>query len=75
MRAAWHPRSLRTHITPLAHTARERSGRVSDAPLWCIEFTMWHSDIGTVVEADIGKEHWAAFRAESARGLGLAIEV
>lgn len=28
-------------------------------------FTMWHSDIGTVVEADIGKDDWDAFRAEA----------
>ena len=26
---------------------------------------MWHSDIGSVVEADIGKGHWTAFRAEA----------
>ena len=28
-------------------------------------FTMWHSDIGAVVEADIGKSGWDAFRSKA----------
>lgn len=33
-------------------------------------FTMWQSDIGTVVEADIGKEEWESFRAEADNQFG-----
>ena len=43
-----------------------------DATLWGAGLTMWHSDIGSVVEADIGKEDWAAFRAEADRRYGHA---
>ena len=35
-------------------------------------FTMWHSDIGAIVEADIGKDEWAAFRAEADQRYGHA---
>ena len=35
-------------------------------------FTMWHSDIGAIVEADVGKEKWAAFRAEADKSYGQA---
>ena len=28
-------------------------------------FTMWHSDIGNIVEADIGKEDWRLFRSKA----------
>ncbi len=35
-------------------------------------FTMWHSDIGAIVEADIGKDEWAAFRAEADQHYGHA---
>jgi predicted ATP-dependent endonuclease of OLD family len=30
-----------------------------------IGFTMWHSDIGAVVESEIGSADWASFRAEA----------
>ncbi|MYB40494.1 AAA family ATPase [Candidatus Saccharibacteria bacterium] len=35
-------------------------------------FTMWHSDIGVIVEADIGKDEWAAFRARADQRYGHA---
>ena len=33
-------------------------------------FTMWHSDIGAIVEADVGQDEWAAFRAEADKSYG-----
>jgi energy-coupling factor transporter ATP-binding protein EcfA2 len=33
--------------------------------LWGTGFAMWHSDIGSVVAADIGEDNWHAFRAEA----------
>ena len=52
-------------------------GRAGDEPLpvatsWGHGFTMWHSDIGTIVEADIGKDEWVAFRAEADKSYGHA---
>ncbi len=35
-------------------------------------FTMWHSDIGAMVEADIGKDEWAVFRAQADQRYGHA---
>ena len=35
-------------------------------------FMMWHSDIGAIVETDIGKDEWAAFRAKADRRYGQA---
>ncbi len=35
-------------------------------------FTMWHSDIGTVVESEIGGADWAAYRAEADKRYGHA---
>ena len=35
-------------------------------------FTMWHSDIGAIVEADIGKDEWAAYRVEADQRYGHA---
>ena len=52
-------------------------GKVGDDPLPAATcaghgFTMWHSDIGSIVEADIGKDEWAAFRAEADNRYGHA---
>ena len=52
-------------------------GKAGDDPLPAATcaghgFTMWHSDIGSIVEADIGKEEWAAFRAEADKRYGHA---
>ena len=33
---------------------------------------MWHSDIGTVVESEIGAADWATYRAEADRHYGHA---
>ena len=35
-------------------------------------FTMWHSDIGTIVEADIGKDDWTGFRTRADQCYGHA---
>lgn len=35
-------------------------------------FTMWHSDIGTVVESEIGAADWATYRAEADKRYGHA---
>lgn len=35
------------------------------ATLWGTGFVMWHSEIGLVVEADIGEEDWPAFQAQA----------
>ncbi|MTV19117.1 MULTISPECIES: ATP-dependent endonuclease [Bradyrhizobium] len=35
-------------------------------------FTMWHSDIGAVVESEIGATSWAAYRAEADKRYGHA---
>ena len=35
-------------------------------------FTMWHSDIGAIVNADIGEDDWAVFRAEADKRYGHA---
>lgn len=33
--------------------------------IWGTGFTMWQSDIGATVEAEIGKENWTKFRAKA----------
>jgi hypothetical protein len=35
-------------------------------------FTMWHSDIGAVIESEIGAAEWAAYRAEADKRYGHA---
>ena len=35
-------------------------------------FTMWHSDIGAIVKADIGKDEWVEFRAKADKRYGHA---
>ena len=35
-------------------------------------FTMWHSDITSIVEADIGKDEWTTFRTEADKRYGHA---
>ena len=35
-------------------------------------FTMWHSDIGGIVEADTGKDEWKTFRAKADKRYGHA---
>ncbi len=53
------------------------AGRPGENPLpaatvWGNGFTMWQSDIGSIVEADIGADDWAAFRAEADKLYGYA---
>ena len=40
--------------------------------IWGDGFTAWHSDIGTVVEAEIGKDDWANFRVQADMRYGQA---
>ena len=52
-------------------------GKAGDDPLPAATssgrgFTMWHSDIGAIVEADIGKDEWAAYRTEADQRYGHA---
>jgi predicted ATP-dependent endonuclease of OLD family len=42
------------------------------ATIWGNGFTMWQSDIGSIVEADIGADDWAAFRSEADKRYGHA---
>ena len=56
-------RFYRADFTP-AEAVKPYKDSMPDAPLWGIGFTMWPSDIGSVVEANIGKNYRAAFRAE-----------
>ena len=35
-------------------------------------FTMWHSDIGTIIESEIGAADWATYRAEADKRYGHA---
>jgi len=35
-------------------------------------FTMWHSDIGAIVESDIGEKEWQVFRSEANKCYGHA---
>ena len=40
--------------------------------LWGAGLTMWHSDIGAVVRAEVGNEEWAASRAKADKRYGHA---
>ena len=40
--------------------------------IWGNGFTIWHSDIGAVVEAEIGRDGWAIFRAKADERYGHA---
>ena len=42
-----------------------------DDTIWGTGFAMWHSDIGSIVESDIGEE-WAAFRQKADERYGRA---
>ncbi len=39
---------------------------------WGAGLTMWHSDIGSIVETEIGKDDWANYRAEADKRYGHA---
>ena len=52
-------------------------GKAGDDPLpeatsSDLGFTMWYSDIGAIVEADIGKDEWTAYRAQADQCYGHA---
>lgn len=42
------------------------------ATAWGAGFTMWHSDIGAIVEAEIGAADWATYRTEADKRYGHA---
>ena len=43
-----------------------------DATLWSAGVTMWHSDVGSVVQSEIGMDDWIGFRAEADKLYGHA---
>ena len=43
-----------------------------DATVWGMEITMWHSEIGSIVEDDIGKDAWATFQIKADERYGYA---
>lgn len=56
----------------LSLAGKPEENPMPDATVWGPGFTMWHSDIGAVVETEIGKEDWAAYRAEADKHYGHA---
>ena len=40
--------------------------------IWGTGFTMWHSDIGSIVKSDIGSQDWTAFRQKADQHYGHA---
>ena len=68
-RQAKHEKDNRALLTLL--------GKVGENPMpaatySCSGFTMWHSDIGAIVKADIGEDEWAVFRGEADKRYGHA---
>ena len=43
-----------------------------DATVWGMGITMWHSEIGSIVEDDIGKDAWATFQSKADERYGYA---
>ena len=43
-----------------------------DATVWGMGITMWHSEIGSIVEDDIGKDAWATFQTKADERYGYA---
>lgn len=56
----------------LSLAGKPEENPMPNATVWGPGFTMWHSDIGAVVEAEIGKEDWAVYRAEADKHYGHA---
>ena len=56
----------------LALVGKEEENPMPSAPLFGPGFTIWHSDIGAIVEADIGADEWAKFREMADRLYGHA---
>ena len=51
---------------------RPNENSMPEETIWGDGFTAWHSDIGTVVEAEIGKDDWANFRVQADMRYGQA---
>lgn len=56
----------------LTLAGRPDENPMPDKTVWGEGFAVWHSDIGTVVEEEIGKDDWANFRAEADKRYGHA---
>ncbi len=63
-----HEKDNRTLLTVLG--SPDECAMPSDT-IWGTGFTMWHSDIGSIVKSDIGQE-WTTFRAKADRRYGHA---
>ena len=63
-----HEKDNRTLLTLLG--SPDECAMPSDT-IWGTGFTMWHSDIGSIVKSDIGQE-WTTFRAKADRRYGHA---
>ena len=48
------------------------SDPMPDRTIWTQGLTVWNSDIGSVVESDIGKEEWAGYRDQADEQFGRA---
>ena len=66
-RRAKHEKDNRALLTLLDRPAEDAMPAETCSGLG---FTMWHSDIGTIVDADIGTDEWAIYRAEADKRYG-----
>ena len=51
---------------------RPDANPMPDATVWGMGITMWHSEIGSIVEDDIGKDAWALFQIKADERYGYA---
>ena len=66
-RRAWHEKDNRSLLTLLDAKTEDPMPK---ATVWGENFTMWHSDIGSIVEEDIGKQDLISFRQEADQRYG-----
>ena len=56
----------------LTLSGRSDENPMPDATVWGVGITMWHSEIGSIVEDDIGKDAWATFQSKADERYGYA---
>ncbi len=54
----------------LTLVGKEKENPMPEETIWGKGFTVWHFDIGEIVEEEIGKEAWIKFRAEADKCYG-----
>lgn len=54
----------------LSLAGEETENPLPHETVWGKGFTMWHSDIGAIIETEIGKDEWQQFRAEADKQYG-----